>query len=110
VAAEILVIVMADATGDGELVDRANDRLAIEAGDVRAVLVRPGVEAAMLLLGAGNQADLIDQLEIALISIALGTAAAEKADRWPEGRLISAMVKATRFLNRPSKRFACRPA
>src|SRR3546814_11126614 len=68
VAAEIVVIVVAHAAGDGELAHRLDDQFAIDAGGAGRRGGGAVVEAAVLMLGAGDDAELIEDTVIALRS------------------------------------------
>src|SRR3546814_9695018 len=78
VAAEIVVIVVAHAAGDGELAHRLDDQFAIDAGGAGRRGGGAVVEAAVLMLGAGDDAELIEDTVIALILVAFGAAAADE--------------------------------
>src|SRR3546814_6748978 len=72
VAAEIVVIVAAHAAGDGELAHRLDDQFAIDAGGAGRRGGGAVVEAAVLMLGAGADAESIEDAVIALILVAFG--------------------------------------
>src|SRR3546814_17487790 len=67
VAAEIVVIVVAHAAGDGELAHRLDDQFALDAGGAGRRGGGAVVEAAVLLLGAGGDGGLIEDTVIAVI-------------------------------------------
>src|SRR3546814_14700102 len=82
VAAEIVVIVVAHAAGDGELSHRLDDQFAIDAGGSGRRGGGAVVEAAVLMLGAGDDAALIEDTVLALILFAFGAAAADEGGFW----------------------------
>ncbi|PAV74129.1 hypothetical protein WR25_09723 [Diploscapter pachys] len=75
VIAERLMVVVADAAGQGQCVERLHDRFAIDAGDADRAAQRRVAVAAVFMLDAGDDADLIDRLIIALIFVAFRAAA-----------------------------------